>query len=326
MYYRIFQLAICCTIFCGSCRQEPNHSAHRLLAPGPLAEQLLLEDPDEDYFHRVGPADLALQMLPLVFDTLVDTNIYRQWLAEQVIPWPATVRKRCDRLLKKAIREVEKEFTGLLPDSIFMVLLADEPYGEHIYFTRQNAIFVPLAEAEQASDQSLYTVFLHELFHLVSRHRPELRRALYAIANFVSAPERLDLDSIQHLPLLLNPDAPNYDYLLHRGDRYYLPVLFAREGKSDFSEALNYGYFEVVSLANKVAMSGESQGDSGQAKIVTNKRLPEHRIVEACEANSSYIIHPEEVLAEHFTLLFTAKKEELDYPEELGDLVKILQK
>lgn len=318
MYYRIFQLLCCLLIFCASCQQQPLNTTIKWLSPGDEASHLITSDAKEGYFETVNQADMTLQMRPIVFDTLVTVELYQKWLSGLILPWTASTKERCEKQLVKAVQAAENRFPGLLPDSIQMLLVKDEPYGAQIYFTRNNAIFIPESEAKHAESAALHEILLHELFHLISRNHPTFREDLYALANFSPAPTNLLLDSLQHLSILINPDAPNYDYVLNYENKQYLPVLFAKEEAENFDEALDYAFFEVAKLTKDSSMEVVHQ--------VIPKRLADFKIPEATEANTSYLIHPEEILAEHFALLFLAKPESVRYPDELQDMEAILNR
>jgi len=139
-----------------------------------------------------------------------------------------------------------------------------------------------------------------------------LRPALYFIANFTAGPtDSLQLPGALLPRLLSNPDAPNYDYLIAYENEGYLPLLFAPEMEERappghrFGANIRSAYFRLAGYR------------------VTEQRLAEWKVMEAAEANSGYIIHPEEILAEHFALLLGGA--EVDNPEELEELRRLLQ-
>lgn len=305
MYYRKFCWLL---LLVWGCAESDIRVTVELLDPGPLARQLISRDPFEGYFERVERADVQLQIHPLTFDSLRFTEQYQNWLAEQLLPWPTIERDRWETELRRATRAVEEKLPGLLPDNIYLCLTRNEPYGAHVYFTRQNAIFAPLAEVQNATITELRRVLYHELFHILSRYNPALRPRLYTLANYGPAPAEIRTDSFPELVRLTNPDEPPEPYwLLTPTDTFYT-LLYARPGSQDFSPALDF-------LTSEVAISTPSS-----PPVLTQNRISATRLATLTGANTGYLIHPEEIMAEHFALLFVGNTAELNFPDNIQKL------
>lgn len=290
----------------------PQRPAARLLFPQQLsvAAPYLLQDPQEGYFDQITLADVRLQWPSYPADTL-DLAIYRSWLREQYTPWPPDLAAQIAQDWAQVLTESEALFPALAPDTIVLIAMQDAPYGAHIYFTRQGAVMLPITDIQTAEKEDLLAIYRHELFHLISRQYPEARPSWYALANYESAPAMLHWASPLHKNRLTNPDAPNFGYVLRHEGQRYLPLLYhpdtlvTRDAQEAFAENLRLTF---------LALSHDT---------VTASRLPEWHARVASEANSHYFIHPEEVLAEHFSLLLGGQKKVL-YPAELEDLKRLL--
>ncbi len=290
----------------------PQRPAARLLFPtqASAAAPYLLQDPQEGYFDQITLTDIRLQWPSYPADTL-NLSIYRSWLLEQYAPWPPDLAAQTAQDWVQVLTESEALFPSLAPDTIVLIAMQDAPYGAHIYFTRQGAVMLPLTDIQTADKEELLGIYRHELFHLISRQYPEARPHWYALANYEAAPTVLHWASPLYQQRLTNPDAPNFSYALQHEGQRYLPLLYhpdtlvAAETKEAFANNLRLTF---------LALSNDT---------VTATRLPEWHARAASEANSHYFIHPEEVLAEHFSLLLGSQKKVL-YPTELEDLKRLL--
>lgn len=307
----IYAPAACLLLILTSCRPTPptDPTLHFINEPAAW-KSILTEDSTEHYFADLSETDLRLQM-ELPDSVAIDLDTYKEWLVQQLMSWPTDLQADVAADWTQVLEECRVRFPALLPERVDLLLSNDEPYGSRIYFTRNSAVVMPLTDLENAPRESLLNIFRHELFHLISREHLELRKALYALANFVPAPTELKWPDTLYVARLANPDAPNYDYMLDYDSSYYLPILHypepidLEETTERFSVNIRFDYYKLIS-------------DS-----ITLDRLPEWKVSTATEANSPYLIHAEEVLAEHFALLL-AGETELDFPGELEDLKELL--
>ncbi len=284
----------------------------RLLFPRSVAVALpsLLEDPEEGYFEHLSLADLRLQWPDYPSDS-VDIVQYKAWLGQQVADWPNDLQQRVAELWQQVLVESEALFPGLAPDTLVLIALQDAPYGSHIYFTRQNAVLLPISDLRQREEADLLLIFRHELFHLISRARKAARDDLYAIANYQPLLAPLVWENPLYTRRLINPDAPNFDYALNREGQLFVPLLYCPDTLVESSAS---DRFAVNLRFSFLALSGDT---------VTQRVLPEWHAKAASNANSDYFIHPEEVLAEHFSFLLSQQK--VLYPEELVALRQLLE-
>lgn len=289
----------------------PQRPAARLLFPKEAlsAAPYLLHDPQEGYFEQLSLADIRLQWPQYPADTL-NLDLYRQWLAKQCAEWPVELATQLAQDWAQVLAECETMFPGLAPDTIVLIAMQDAPYGAHIYFTRQAAVMLPITDLQTANKADLLAIYRHELFHLISRQQPEVRPNCYALANYEAINEKLHWESPLYHRRLTNPDAPKSNYALRYEGIRYLPLLYhpdtliEAEPKEAFAANLRFTF---------LALAGDT---------VTTKQLPEWHARAGSEANSHYFIHPEEVMAEHFSLLLGG--ENTIYPNELEDLKKLL--
>ncbi len=246
-----------------------------------------------------------------------------QFAADQALEWqPAEVAKLS--LSIAGISELLRTLKLPLPREVLLVKTtgreeADTPY------TRGNAIVMPQPYLTVAAAE-IDRVIIHEIFHVISRHVPERRNALYAIVGFrdcgpLAWPPELEPRRIT------NPDAPDSRYCItlerdSDAETFY-PVLFAKEESFDptlpgtFLERMVFRLLAVMGSGANWSVSR-----AGAALVLLDPgSVPEY--FSAIGRNTRYIIHPEEILADNFILLARGERK-VRTPRILDDLERVL--
>lgn len=225
--------------------------------------------------------------------------------ASTVLPWPRDDEARWQRAWSSiAPRLVELRVP--LPAELLLVDTDGRDQGGAPY-TRGHAIVLPSAlvppDATPGGDAGLLA---HELFHVVSRQHPELATRLYRSIGFEPVPP-LQWPA-PWLPLrIANPDAPFDRHAMAvdvdgRPTRL-MPLLVARRAElapgETFFSVMDVRLLEVAVGADKtlpVMRDGEPVWHAPREVPAYLARLG---------GNTGYIIHPEETMADNFSLLVT---------------------
>ena len=245
---------------------------------------------------------------------------YLQAAAKNVRTWPAAEQAQ----LRKAFAAIDSfaKASGLklhLPDTVKMIKsTAGEEFGAEGY-TRENRIMLNTG----AQPISTHLV-AHELWHVISRANAAVRTHAYAAFHFKPC------NNIVYKPALndqviTNPDCP---YLLH-----YISVEI--EGKQqDVTIALysKTGYQPGYTIDKYVnigllALSGD---DTHKKPLIKDGKPVIYELTETPDflkkvgMNTDYILHVEEITAEHFAALVTGKQ--LPQMEYVNGVKKALMK
>ncbi len=279
----------------------------------------------QDGSHLLGTADSFIQQLSPIDRRLrlgtsqaVSEAEFLAFVARQSRDWTAEEVQRLTPLLTE-IGERLEPYELNWPERILLIKTTGREESGAFY-TRGNAIFVP-ASAGKLSDDRLTRTLAHELFHVLSRHDGALRCALYRIVGFrqvdsISLPDEL----VERK--LTNPDAPAINAVagvrlsVHGvGEPVMVaPILYSRSGPEDPLEGKTlFGELEF-----RLMQVQEDEGQfravlsQGRAKLYTLAELPDlHRQL---GHNTSYVIHPEEVLADNFVHLLFPRSTPLPDP------------
>jgi len=157
---------------------------------------------------------------------------------------------------------------------------------------------------------------------VLSSHQPELRRELYAIVGFVTCQPITMPPSLRDRKLT-NPDAPRLDaYIKLTVDGQPLlavPILFASAEAYDVKRGGTF--FEYLTFR---LMAVESAGTGwqpelrdGQPRLLDPRETASYH--EQIGRNTTYVIHPDEILADNFVHLVNQTKD-LASPEIVASL------
>jgi hypothetical protein len=245
--------------------------------------------------------------------------------ADNVTDWPADDAANVTAALE-AVRDALKAFDVPLPETVFIVRTTGREESGAAY-CRGPAIVLPQTQL-RAGGASLQRLVAHELFHVLSSHNPELKRALYATIGFAVV-EPIAIPEVLKDRRIANPDAPRVDCVMQLtladGTRVAVaPILIA--SAKEFDPAAGKSMFDYLQFR---LMEVEKQGDAWQASLSEGEpRLIDPRGIDAfwkqIGRNTKYIIHPDEILADNFAHL-VMETDKLPTPE-IVEKMKLLLK
>jgi len=259
-----------------------------------------LSAPD-DFTDRLSAFDRGAR---LKTGRSVSPREFLEFVASSALEWRPAEKER----VRKALASIEPALArvGLpLPDSIRLIKTSGREEGNAAY-TRGNSVILPAAYVGGGKND-LSRILAHELFHIATRAHQDLAVELYATIGFhpcagVALPSELEPRR------LTNPDAPRTDQCIRveLGTEHVLvaPVLYSSAAR--YNPARGGEFFDYLVFAFLV-MEGSRQG-----QLVSPGDL--HGFFEQVGRNTSYIIHPEEILADNFAALVKGS-DELPSPE-----------
>ncbi len=261
----------------------------------------------DGFVRRLSPFDRAAR---LKTDREVSEAEFLKFIAGEVVAWGSAEREK----VEQAFERVRHELGGFplnWPESVHFVHTTGEEEGGAAY-TRGKSIILPRTRLDQ-SPEKLARLIAHELFHILSRHDRNLRDRLYRVIGFQPCDE-VELPGFLTRRRITNPDAPvnAHRIRVQRDGRQFwaTPVLYS---KSDRYDPLQGGSFFKY-LQFRLLLESVEAGPAVPATPADSvPRLVEVKEVsgffEQVGRNSSYIIHPEEILAVNFALIVTGETE-----------------
>jgi hypothetical protein len=235
-------------------------------------------------------------------DGSVSEGEFLGFLDRNVLGWSAEETNRIARILE----DVQQRVRGWklpLPGPILLVKTTGQEEGNACY-TRENAIV--LSQQEISRGQNLTGTIVHELFHVVSRANPELRKRLYQIVGF-SRINEVDYPQSIRDRKITNPDGVQTGWRIVVTNQSravsVIPILFASTPRYDlkkggqFFDYLTFKLLAVSPLDNR----WEPSWQNGHSELVDATAVS--GFFEQTGRNTDYIIHPDEILAVNFEQL-----------------------
>ncbi len=259
----------------------------------------------DDYIRQLSPFDRQVR---LKTDRVVSEQEFLAFVAKNVMPWQEDEIRRLT-LLIDALRAKIEPWKLNLPPVILLVKTSGQEEGGAAY-CRGPAIVLSQQMLHERQER-LKTVLPHELFHVLSSHNPPLREALYETIGFkrcneVSLPEGLREAKIT------NPDAPvNNHYIncnLNGRDVDLMPVLLSKTDRynAKLGDTLfAYLDFKLMVLASDADGTRRPATTAGKPVLLDPAAVPGFH--EQIGRNTTYIIHPEEILADNFVFLLNGQ-------------------
>jgi hypothetical protein len=277
----------------------------------------------DDFVSLLSPFDRAARMKTA---EKVSEQDYLRFVSNNVLGWDSDGQAFAQSVLSN-IQPRLTELSLPFPETIYFVETTGVEEGDASY-TRANAIILPRSVLEKKDRQFLREVIAHELFHVLSRKNPELREKLYAIIGFQPCGEIIFPTKLAATKLT-NPDAPKNDHCIRLGigdtSVWAVPIIFSRSAHYDADRG--DPFFSYLRMQFLIVDRKGPASDALAAYDPSNPRLLSENEVsgfyEQVGRNTSYIIHPEEILADNF-MQFVLQKKNVRSPEILQKLGEAL--
>ncbi|MGC3966369.1 MAG: hypothetical protein QM775_03055 [Pirellulales bacterium] len=256
----------------------------------------------------------------------VGVDDYLKVIETSVLEWTPAEIERLTKLLD-GMRDVSRRIARKLPKEI--VFIKTSGAGEsNAAYTRGNAVVLPQSRINTGDDAVVKLVW-HELFHVLSRHNSELRNRLYATFGFaLVAKFALPDDVGSHK--ITNPDAPHHRHAIRvtidGREQWAVPVLLSKRSREQAGDGGEFFQFIELKLLlidrDEASEAVRPLMEEGRSRLVPLDAAPD--FFTQIGRNTGYIIHPEEIAADNFTLLARGDTD-VPNPELLEKMRKILE-
>jgi hypothetical protein len=273
----------------------------------------------DDFIRALSPFDRAVR---LKRRRAVPEREFLAYISKQVLPFSEKERERLKAAFQ-SLREKTSGFRYKLPSTITIVKTTGNEEAGAAY-CRGNAIVFPASMLNRPGS-SLERTALHELFHIVTRNNPDLRKSLYGVLGFLPCNEIEVPGELKEIKIT-NPDAArnNFYIELEYGGRKVpvIPILLSSSKNYEGGNLFRYLRLKFLVLGKKGSRWVPLYRD-GKAWLLEGEVMPSY--LARIGSNTSYIIHPEETLAENFILLVN-RAEGVPTPRILTEMRNLLEK
>jgi hypothetical protein len=274
----------------------------------------------DDFIRALSPFDRAARMK---VDREVKEAEFLEFVSRAAQPWTSEETNRLTKVLQ-TVRQRLTPWNLPLPPTLVLIKTSGAEEGNASY-TRSNAIVIAQQEL-QSTSSGLEDLIAHELFHVISRHNPELRKRLYRIVGFIPINE-IALPENLHSRRITNPDGVQTGWMItvtNNGQAIStVPILYSSTDRYDIQkggEFFNYLVFKLLAVTNGPA-GWQSLRVAGNPQLIDPGEA--NGYLDQVGRNTDYIIHPDEILAVNFVHLINGKTD-VATPRILSEMKEVL--
>lgn len=251
---------------------------------------------EDDFVNEMAPLERALRLNKLGG---VSKKEYLKYISKQTLNWNEEERKQLDNIFN-SIKEKLDVYRMLFPEKINIIKTTGKEEG-NAFYTRRNAIFIPEKELANMYTDQFERIMIHEMFHIFTRHNPEIRNSLYNIIGFEMR-SKVKLPESVYDRKLTNPDSPVYKFYFETEDKeIFIPLMllfnFKSEPEADIIKHMRLAFIKVREEQNQIVPAIKE----GKGKLYSPSEVP--GLFKKIGQNTDYILGPEEILAENFVLM-----------------------
>lgn len=227
-------------------------------------------------------------------------------------------------LINSCISDIEDKLRYLdldlrLPEEISFIKSNMNSDMEAMGFTRGTSVIL-YDQIIELNTESLKRLIIHELFHVITRNNPDLRKKLYKIINFTVLDSEIEIPEDLKEKIISNPDVERHDsfasFTINGTPQNCMMVIYANRefepGQSTFSY-LSVGLIPLDAAYKPIIEDG---------KTVVYDLQEAENFTDVVGKNTGYVIDPEEVLADNFEIMITGRDNlpNPEIPEKIKEL------
>ena len=281
------------------------------------ASKAIIRDDLEHFFDKITAVDAAIQMKKAYSETAPKDEVisdYKGFLQRDVSTFTKEESEFIVKAMNNAFNLCQNVSDKFFPEEILLIKSHGQAYGEDTYYTRENCIIIPKQALAKRNYDEFLKVMLHEISHVVTRTRPSIKAQLYALIGFKKMANPLIINDSLKERLLTNPDGIDQMWAttLTAADKksvFAIPLLYAKtnvwvSSNPAFFDNMGWNYFEIEPSADAKSLVVMTRGDQQQSTLDTegiNEMFQQNY-------NTQYIIHPDEIIADNFSILMLSEK------------------
>jgi hypothetical protein len=280
-------------------------------------KKAISQDEMEGFFYDISNEDMRLQIgMDSVSSLLELKENYINSLYNSVLIFNRKDEKKINQIFNEIRPLINQINSSILSDSIRLIKISPELYGKGVFYTRKNAIIIPADMLEDYNKKVFKDIIIHEIFHIYSRlNKEEKRKELYSLIQFNklggNGIKSSKLENALLIPfkvndkILLNPDGLEKEWYIKSriGEKDYqlIPLLISisdRVNSDNYMANLELRFYAVHKNGNLYSLS--------ENEYFLIEDIP--NFYSQVGDNTTYILHPDEILAENFVIAVLAQE------------------
>ncbi|MEX2592396.1 MAG: hypothetical protein WD426_06450 [Anditalea sp.] len=241
---------------------------------------------------------------------------YLDYAAQQALDWTDEEKASVRAQILGVRTKIEDKGLNLdFPEKINLVKSSMNEEGGFTSYTRENYIVIKGSVSEE--------YITHELFHILSRFNPDTRNELFKTINFVES-NKIEYPEAIRDHIITNPDAPFLEHTLEvQIDGAQEEVVFILHSEEDWDGGSFTEYMKQKLMVVEGGPTNKTPTLIGNMPVLKNFEDASN-LKSKIGNNTSYTLHPEEILAEHFVMLVMGK--EVSAPSYIEAMKEVLLK
>jgi hypothetical protein len=268
--------------------------------------RVFLEENDA-YILKINPGNIAVRMQ----NSEADIKDFLLFNGLSAMNWKEEEKTKVKNALSK-IKKRLRNFRLPLPGKVFLIKTNGKE-NFSLPYTRRNAIVFPKKLVEE-SIAEIVDVLSHEIFHIMSTYRPDLKDIVYPHFGFERAKTSpVVLPKSLTKRVLVNPDALENNFLMktvYQGeDVKLIPLFYGRK----ILRELFLETEEQMQYQMKMSLLLLDEDNNVRIDPISNTPIllsvSETDYIEKTGENTHYLIHAEEIAADNFMLFIKSLDE-----------------
>lgn len=228
--------------------------------------------------------------------------------------------------IKKAMTAIETEirkqkYTLPVPGEIILLKSGMAEEGGALAYTRENWIAVGEKALNELSEDDLTRLMAHELFHLMTRTDRNFKSAMYQTIGFTVLDREINFPAEMLEKRISNPDISSYDsyatYTIGGNAQKCTMIIYTEK---PYSNGSLFDYLKI----GLVPLNEEMIPLQQDGKTIIYNLDDATDFYDQVGKNTSYVIHPEEILADNFALTLI-NKADVPNPEIISRIKAVLK-
>ena len=275
----------------------------------------------DEFIAALSPFDRAARMRS---GTAISEAAFLRFVGTNVVEWSAVETNKLGAVLRRVGADLAPWHLPL-PAVVPLIKTTGHEEGNASY-TRQQAVVLPQHEVDSPA-RSLERVMLHELFHVLSRQNPALRKRLYRIIGFVPI-NAITYPALLRPRQITNPDGVQSGWAITIRRQHQslpvVPILYASTEHYDPHRGGEFFDYLVFKLLAVTARDGQWEPLLAEGEPRLIEPAAAGGFFEQIGRNTGYIIHPDEILAVNFVYLVEGQTN-LPTPRIVAAMGKVLR-
>jgi hypothetical protein len=280
------------------------------------ASETILHDATDGFFEKVTACEMSIQMKRHLDQSREEIYPYfLGFLQTDMANFQDTELKFLEGIITNIFKSCNEISPDIFPDTLVLIKTHSKHYGDGVWYTRENCIIIPESDITKKKTNPFTSTMMHEVFHVFSRLNPKKSDDFYKLIGFQSIGlNNLEIPQTLKDRIFHNPDGVDFAQRIFLAQKdgstiEAIPIIYSnqlghKDNMDDFFAYVEFSLFQIKPDGDgKWTVVTKEDGFSSTLKMDEQSDF-----FAQIKDNTGYIIHPDEILADNFSIMMNAKK------------------